>query len=137
MKQIHFVAAASAIVRYFNSGDVRRSLVLVIATAMLAGCSETEQLAECVADTEPTLLLRQLNMDGGTKERFNQCVAARNKLDCQTAYLGRNNLLEACMKRNGFVSAPLRLDCLSKPVDELKCFRKKWLQDVRSVFASD
>jgi hypothetical protein len=131
----HFVTAASAIARYFNSGKVRRSLVLVIAAALLAGCSESEQLEACVADTEPTLLLRQLNMDGDTKGRFNACAAGKSKLVCQTLYLNRNGLLSACMKRNGFVSGTGLdgLKCLGEPVDN----RRKWLEYVRSMFAND
>ena len=105
---------------------------------MLAGCSENEQLEACVADTEPTLLLRQLNMDGATRAKFNECATGVNQPGCRSAWLGRSTLLTACMKRNGYVLAtPLRLGCLYEPVDDPECFRAKWLQSLRSALASD
>jgi hypothetical protein len=119
-------------------GTRRRSLVLVAVAVMLAGCSENEQLEACAADTEPTLLLRQLNMDGATRAKFNECAAGLNKLGCRSAHLGRATLLTACMKRNGYVLAtPSKLGCLYEPVDDPECFRPKWLQGLRSMLASD
>jgi hypothetical protein len=121
----------------------RRNLILVAVAVMLAGCSENEQLAACVADTEPTVLLRQLNLDGVARREFNECVAltvrlGSSRLGCQAAYLGRATLLSACMKRNGYAFAlPSRPGCLYEPVDDPECFRPKWLQSLRSVLASD
>jgi hypothetical protein len=122
MKHMHFVAATSAIV----------------IAAMLAGCSENEQLEACAADIEPTLLLRQLNLDGATKAKFGECVAHMSKFGCQASYLDRKTLMAACMKRNGFALAtPGRLGCLFEPADDPECFRPKWQQGMRSLLASD
>jgi hypothetical protein len=130
MKHRHFVAVASAL------ATIGCVLVLVATAALLVGFSEEEQLEACSADTEPTLLLRQLNLDGATKARFNECVAANSKFRCQTHYLDRGGLMEACMKRNGFVLAtPLKLDCLSEP--GATCFRRRWLEGIHSVIASN
>ncbi|MET4153826.1 hypothetical protein [Bradyrhizobium sp. RT7b] len=105
------------------------------ATALFAS-SEKEQLEACSADTEPTLLLRQLNLDGPTKAKFNECTAANDRFACQTTYLDRGKLMEACMKRNGFALAtPLKLTCLVDP--RPACFRRKWLEGVHSVIASN
>src|SRR5438270_12492548 len=88
-------------------------LVFAATAAVFAGTSEKEQLEACSTDTEPTLLLRQLNLDGATRARFNECVGANSKFRCQAHYLDRGALMEACMKRNGFVLAtPLKVDCL-------------------------
>lgn len=107
-----------------------------VATNMLLASSEKEQLEACSADTEPTLLLRQLNLDGPAKAKFNECSTTNSKARCQAHHLDRVPLLEACMKRNGFVLAtPLKVDCLFEP--DAACFRRKWLEGVHSVIASN
>jgi hypothetical protein len=45
--------------------------------------------------------------------------------------------LHSCMKRNGFEVVPLRVDCMFTPVEGQACFRPKWVQYFRSMFASD
>ncbi|MCC8955371.1 hypothetical protein H8B02_18595 [Bradyrhizobium sp. Pear77] len=128
MKRRHVFAVTSALAAI--------GCVVVFAAALLAGSSEKEQLEACSTDSEPTLLLRQLNLDGGTKARFSECVAANGKSACQTEYLDRRGLMEACMKRNGFVFAsPLKLNCLFEPGET--CFRRKWLEGVHSAVASN
>jgi hypothetical protein len=110
--------------------------VLILAVATFAGSSEKQQLEACSTDTEPTLLLRQLNLDTAKKTRFNECVVTHSKFKCQAVYLDRHGLLDACMRRNGFAATtPLQADCLVEPV--ATCYRRKWLEGIHSVIASN
>jgi hypothetical protein len=93
--------------------NVRQCLIALSVALPLVGCSE-QKLAACVASTEPTILLRQLNLTGPEKDGFEKCRAnPAIKHTCQVIYPGADNLLTDCMERNGYPSRAGSLIALS------------------------
>lgn len=85
--------------------NIRRSVPLLALT--LAGCDDvqrtSEPLARCLASTEQTVLLRQLNLRDEVKKVFEFCrTTTKNDAGCQALYLNANVPVQQCMKDAGY-----------------------------------
>jgi hypothetical protein len=91
---------------------MRRSLAAFALVATLTGCSAQDDLAQCLDETEPIILLRQLNLTGTVREQFERCRENRNPSAadvCAALYLDASVPVLNCMKRHGWTFASLRV----------------------------
>lgn len=79
-------------------------LILAMAFALAACDDSSDKLRSCLASTEQTVLLRQVNQNPKAKENFELCRTEMNMGEnyCRGLYLNANGLVRQCMKDAGY-----------------------------------
>jgi hypothetical protein len=119
---------------------VSRSLVFCLA---LSGCVDVDNdLAGCLNDTEPTVLLRQLNLTGKDRENFDWCMQERTgfkKEFCRDLYVNASTPVRVCMKQRWYTFTDANSGygtCASQYYAKASCYKPTWYLRLMSVFGS-
>jgi hypothetical protein len=120
--------------------------LLLIAVAIWFAVQEldsapSERVTGCLASTEQTILLRQLNLTGQTRRTFDSCLEGAGNINgfCQALYLNANGAVRECMKQVGYIFLDadyygLRNDrplpgedvCSYPRYTDPKCYHRAW-----------
>jgi hypothetical protein len=108
---------------------MRRSLAAFALVATLTGCGDAkDDLDQCLDETEPIILLRQLNRPA-LREKFEWCqeVEKLTHDQCAVAWLNTQGPVINCMKRHGWIFSPRYGDCFLEQFRQPSCYKLRWL----------
>jgi hypothetical protein len=71
----------------------------------LTGCdTPSDALSRCIASTEPTILLRELNLPSDRRKALQTCrEKGWGESDCRSVYLNADDAVHQCMVLTGFI----------------------------------
>lgn len=104
--------------------------------------SNEDELSTCHSETEPVLLLRQLNLSPDQKTTFQACTvgAGLSKDECEASFLNANHAIEDCMGRHGrdFLTydlmrpATCHWDSYNDPI----CYEPSWRMGIKRFISN-
>ena len=106
-------------------------VALVMGCLALSACGENE-LSQCIASTEQTILLRQMALPTDGKAQFELCLQKTRYGAgyCKALWLNADTAVEGCMAQNGYSFTNTDSGfgfCGYSDWENSKCYRSKWV----------
>lgn len=108
------------------------AIMAVLMGLPLAGCGVEDDLGQCTADSEQTVLLRQLAMTDNQRKALSFCQDDMHLgVDyCRSVYLNANTPVRECMKRKGYTFKDADSgfgNCMFGRFRDPSCYENTWL----------